>query len=181
MLLRPQAIGENGGEVFLGREWSQSESVSQSTSQLVDSEIKAFIDEAHKRCHEIISTRLDKLHAIAAALLERETITGEDIQCILDDRPLPPFNINDDYQGQTKKKDESNSDESKPSADSKKSENADTDTFTWGESEDAKPLEDKESDMPKQENEENKVGDANNGDASNSDAGNGDANSDKNK
>ncbi len=90
----PQAVGEHGGEVFLGREWAQTDSVSESTAQMVDNEIKSLIDDAKSRCHEILSTKIDLLHAIAEALLERETISGADIQCLIDGKDLPPFDIN---------------------------------------------------------------------------------------
>ncbi len=109
----PQAIGDNGGEVFLGREWTHTDSVSQSTAQLVDSEIKFFIEEARNRCRQILEENIDKLHAIAAALLERETISGDDIQCIMQGKELPPFDINSSSDKvETKKQEEK-------------------DTFTW--------------------------------------------------
>lgn len=150
----PQAIGESGGEVFLGREWAQNESVSQATSQLVDAEIKGFIDEAHKRCHEILSTRTDKLHAIAAALLERETISGADIKCILEDKPLPPFDINGTDAKTTTQ--ETAVDISKDSQKTSNTDNADNaDSFTWNESEDDTTVQDKEN----EQNKENKVSD----------------------
>ncbi len=90
----PQAVGEHGGEVFLGREWTHTDSVSESTAQLVDSEIKSLLDNAKKQCHDILQDKIDLLHAIADALLERETITGSDIQCLIDGKELPPFDIN---------------------------------------------------------------------------------------
>ena len=99
-----QAIGENNGEVFLGREWTHTDSVSQSTAQLVDAEIKFFIDEAHERCRKILEEHMDKLHLIAAALLERETITGDDIKRIMEGRELEPFVLDE-----TKKADEKDS------------------------------------------------------------------------
>ena len=137
----PQAIGESGGEVFLGREWAQSDSVSQATAQLVDAEIKGLIDEAHKRCHEVLNSKTDKLHAIAAALLERETISGSDIQCILEDKPLPPFDINEttykknelDKNNSEQSESGNNNSESSAQTSSKldKKEDSANDTFTW--------------------------------------------------
>ncbi len=119
----PQAIGDNGGEVFLGREWAHTDSVSQSTAQIVDSEIKFFIDEARERCRKILEENMDKLHAIAAALLERETITGEEIKRIMDGKELDPFVLDG-----TKKADENDtfawSEESKEIRHSETSENA---------------------------------------------------------
>ena len=99
-----QAIGENNGEVFLGREWTHTDSVSQSTAQLVDSEIKFFIDEAHERCRKILEENMDTLHRIADALLERETITGDDIKRIMEGKELEPSVLDE-----TKKADEKDS------------------------------------------------------------------------
>ncbi len=87
----PQTVGEHEEEVFLGREWGHTQYVSDDMSRLVDSEVKAFIDEAKERCGSLLTENIDKLHAIAQALLERETITGDDIDLLLQGKPLPPF------------------------------------------------------------------------------------------
>ena len=87
----PQAIGEHEEEVFLGREWGHSNQISEETARLVDAEIKRFMEEARQRCRKILEENLDSLHAIAAALLERETITGDDIDLLIQGKPLPPF------------------------------------------------------------------------------------------
>ncbi len=87
----PQAIGEHEEEVFLGREWGHSKHVSEETARLVDAEVKALMEEARQRCRAILETRLDALHAIAAALLERETISGDDIDRLIKGQELPPF------------------------------------------------------------------------------------------
>ena len=88
----PQAIGEHEEEVFLGREWGHTSMVSEETSRLVDAEIKGLLEEARRRCRKLLEDNIDALHAIAGALLERETISGEDIDLLLEGKPLPPFN-----------------------------------------------------------------------------------------
>ena len=88
----PQAIGEHEEEVFLGREWGHSSMVSEETSRLVDAEIKGLLEEARQRCRRLLEENIDALHAIAGALLERETISGDDIDLLMEGRPLPPFN-----------------------------------------------------------------------------------------
>ncbi len=87
----PQTVGEHEEEVFLGREWGHTQYVSDDMTRLVDSEVKSLIDEARERCRELLTEHMETLHAVAHALLERETITGEDIDNIMQGKPLAPF------------------------------------------------------------------------------------------
>ena len=78
-VIGPMAVGEQGEEVFIGREWAHSRNFSEDTARVVDAEVKKFVENARDRCHALLTEHMDLLHALAAALLERETITGEDI------------------------------------------------------------------------------------------------------
>ncbi len=91
--LGPLAIGETGEEVFIGREWVQNKNFSEETARLVDDEVKSIVNEARNRCREILEENIKHLHAIAEALLERETISGDDIESILEGKPLPPLDL----------------------------------------------------------------------------------------
>ena len=68
--------------------------MSDETNKLIDSEIRKLIDNAHVRANEVLRTEVDQLHLLAGALLEYETLTGEDIRELLDtgklDRPDAP-------------------------------------------------------------------------------------------
>ncbi|SCM74311.1 ATP-dependent zinc metalloprotease FtsH [uncultured Desulfovibrio sp.] len=88
------AIGETGEEVFIGREWVQNKNFSESTARLVDAEVKRIVDEAHSRCTELLKDNVEVLHRIAQALLDRETITGEELDLLLEDKELPPLDTN---------------------------------------------------------------------------------------
>ncbi|WP_296304859.1 ATP-dependent zinc metalloprotease FtsH [uncultured Desulfovibrio sp.] len=88
------AIGETGEEVFIGREWVQNKNYSEDTARLVDAEVKRIVEEAHARCHSLLQENLDILHRIARALLERETITGEELDLLMEDKPLQPLDAN---------------------------------------------------------------------------------------
>ncbi len=90
----PQAIGEQNNEPFLGRELTSNRMVSEETSRIVDAEVKAIIKEAHDKCMQLLQDNIDDLHAIANALLERETISGEDIDMLMRGEKLPPYDIN---------------------------------------------------------------------------------------
>ncbi len=95
-VIGPQAIGEQNNEPFLGRELTSSRSVSEETARIVDGEVKRVISESHALCHKYLSENLEHLHAIANALLERETITGEDIDMLMRGEELAPFVISDE-------------------------------------------------------------------------------------
>lgn len=82
---------ENEGEVFLGRSVTRTTHVSEKTMQAVDAEIRRTLDEQYKRARDIIESHQDEMHAMAKALLEWETIDGEQIDDILAGRaPRPP-------------------------------------------------------------------------------------------
>ena len=83
-------IGETGEEVFIGREWVQNKNYSEDTARLVDAEVKRIVEEAHERCTKLLTENSDKLHRIAEALIERETISGEELDMLIEGKPLPP-------------------------------------------------------------------------------------------
>ncbi|HEY0996679.1 MAG TPA: ATP-dependent zinc metalloprotease FtsH [Gemmatimonadaceae bacterium] len=87
----PVLVGDQEHEVFLGREIQSRREVSEKTAQLVDAEVQRVIREAYDRATQTLSTHLDALHAVAAALLERETLTGEEVAAIARGETLPPL------------------------------------------------------------------------------------------
>jgi cell division protease FtsH len=84
------AVGEGEHEVFLGRELSQRRDVSEHTSQLVDTEVKRFLDAAHDKARALLEQNRDLLERIAQALLDRETLDREEIALIGAGKELPP-------------------------------------------------------------------------------------------
>jgi len=92
--LGPQALAAKDDSVFLGRELVTHKDFSEETARLIDAEIKRIIDEAYERTMTILKENLDRLHAIAGALLERETISGDDIAKLLAGETLPPMDLN---------------------------------------------------------------------------------------
>lgn len=89
------AIGETGEEVFIGREWVQNKNYSEETARLVDAEVKRIVEEAHNRCRQLLRENEAILHRIAGALLERETINGDELDLLMEDKPLSPLENND--------------------------------------------------------------------------------------
>jgi cell division protease FtsH len=89
-LIGLMSVGEREQEVFLGREFGSRRETSEQTAQMVDSEIKRFLDEAYVTALRVINENRDLLERIAVALLERETLDREDIELLAKGLPLPP-------------------------------------------------------------------------------------------
>jgi cell division protease FtsH len=85
---------EEQQEGYLGMGGSQRTFMADDTNKLIDAEIKALVENAHKRATDVLQAQEDKLHLLAQALLEYETLTGDEIKELLDtgkvDRPDEP-------------------------------------------------------------------------------------------
>ena len=88
--LGTMVYAENEGEVFLGRSVTKTTTMSEQTMQAVDREIRRIIDEQYGIARKLIEDNKDKMHAMANALLEYETIDTEQIDDIMDGRPPRP-------------------------------------------------------------------------------------------
>jgi cell division protease FtsH len=92
--LGPLLYGDNQDEVFLGRSMvSRSVHMSDETQKLVDEEVKRFVEDGFKTAQKVIRENINDLHAIAQALLDFETLTGDEIRGILEGKmPMRPEN-----------------------------------------------------------------------------------------
>src|SRR5690606_26155292 len=82
--LGPLLYGDNQDEVFLGRQMvGRQVHMSDDTQQVVDAEVKRFVEEGYQTAQKVIRENIDDLHAIAQALIEFETLTGEEIRNLL--------------------------------------------------------------------------------------------------
>jgi cell division protease FtsH len=88
--LGPMVYGENEGEIFLGRSITTHKNVSETTMQKVDGEIRRIIDEQYQLARKLIEDNRDKVEAMAAALLEWESLDAEQINDIMAGRPPRP-------------------------------------------------------------------------------------------
>jgi cell division protease FtsH len=77
------AYGDNSQEVFLGHSVTQNKNVSEATAREIDSEIKAIIDNAYVSAKRILTENLQQLHALARALLEHESLSGDEIRTVM--------------------------------------------------------------------------------------------------
>ncbi|WP_457668663.1 ATP-dependent zinc metalloprotease FtsH [Thiolapillus sp.] len=95
--LGPLAYGEEEEEVFLGRSVTQHKNVSDETAHIIDEEIRNVIDRNYDRARRILKENIDKLHAMAKALIKYETIDTHQIEDIMAGRtPRPPADWDDD-------------------------------------------------------------------------------------
>jgi len=88
--LGPMVYAENEGEVFLGRSVTKTTNMSEQTMQKVDAEVRRIIDQQYKLARGLIEEHSDKMHAMANALLEWETIDAEQIDDIMAGKPPRP-------------------------------------------------------------------------------------------
>jgi len=89
--LGPIAYSDEEEEVFLGRSVTQHKNVSDDTARRIDAAVRGVIDAAYAQARQILTTHLDKLNAMAEALLQYETIDAEQIDAIMAGRvPGPP-------------------------------------------------------------------------------------------
>jgi cell division protease FtsH len=90
-VIGPMNIGERSEEIFLGREIVERRDVSDRMAQLIDEEVQGLLDEAYQQAKALISGNLDKLHTLAGALLERETLDAGEIKTVFGGEQLPPL------------------------------------------------------------------------------------------
>ncbi|MBB5518180.1 ATP-dependent zinc metalloprotease FtsH [Amphiplicatus metriothermophilus] len=86
--LGPIAYAEDEGEVFLGQSIARTKSISPDTAKLIEDEIKRFVMEGYETARRILTERRDDWERLAQALLEYETLTGEEIQKLLKGEPI---------------------------------------------------------------------------------------------
>jgi cell division protease FtsH len=94
--LGPLTYSEENGEVFLGRQVTQHKQVSDETAHAIDEEIRNVIEANYRRARDILDSNLDKLHAMADALVKYETIDEQQIKDIMSGKaPKPPADWDD--------------------------------------------------------------------------------------
>ena len=85
----PVAYGENEEEVFLGRSVARQQNMSEETARKVDSEIRKFVDMGYERARKVLTEKIDDLHKLAKALLTYETLTGAEIEDLINKNIYP--------------------------------------------------------------------------------------------
>ena len=81
-----QVFGQPNHEVFLGRDYGNTQDYSDDTARRIDDEVARIMKEAHDRAVEILSSKRDQMDLMASVLLERETVDGEACQALLNNQ-----------------------------------------------------------------------------------------------
>jgi cell division protease FtsH len=81
---------ENQDEVFLGHSVARTQSVSEDTARIIDQETRSLIEEAEGTARGVLTKHIDDLHVLAKALLEYETLTGDEINALLRGEQIRP-------------------------------------------------------------------------------------------
>lgn len=81
--LGPLKYGDNQEEVFLGHSVTRTQNVSEETARLIDAEVKSIVMNGYDRAKQVLTDNIDQLHRLAAALLELETLSGDEIKRVL--------------------------------------------------------------------------------------------------
>ena len=84
--LGTQVFGQPNHEVFLGRDYGNTQDYSEETARRIDDEVARLMKEAHDRAYEILSAHKDQMDLMASVLLERETVEGEACEALLENR-----------------------------------------------------------------------------------------------
>jgi len=90
--LGPRTFGRRDSMVFLGRDIAEQRDYSERTAEEIDEEVRRIIDEAHAHCRAVMEAHRDKLEELANALIEVETLEGDELLRILgpaEGRPSP--------------------------------------------------------------------------------------------
>ena len=82
------SYGENQDEVFLGHSVARTQNVSEDTARLIDEEVKRLVQGGFDEARRILTEKLEDLHTLAKALLEFETLSGDEIINVL--KGIPP-------------------------------------------------------------------------------------------
>ncbi|MGK2284832.1 ATP-dependent zinc metalloprotease FtsH [Pedomonas sp. V897] len=94
--LGPLMYGENQEEVFLGHSIARTQNISEETARLIDAEVKRIVMESYERAKKILTDHKEDLHKIAKALLEFETLAGDEIKALIEGKPIERHDVEED-------------------------------------------------------------------------------------
>ncbi len=100
----PVTLGKADEELFLGRDIQQHKGISEETARRIDGEVRAFVRSGEVHAKAIISPHIDQLQLLGDALLEHETIHGEDIPRLFDGKRLLRTSSNGKAKSKPKRK-----------------------------------------------------------------------------
>ena len=90
--LGPIAFGKDNDEVFIGKDYNHVRNYSEAVASAIDEEVEDIILKAYERTEQILREHIDKLHAVAQALVAREKISADEFYALMDGKTLEPLN-----------------------------------------------------------------------------------------
>ncbi len=87
---------DNQDEVFLGHSVSRSQNMSEQTAEMVDQEIRRLIEEAEMTARKVLTEHMDELHRVTAALLDYETLSGDEVKTLMRGESISRPDLDDD-------------------------------------------------------------------------------------
>lgn len=90
--LGARTFGDANNEVFIGRDFGQTQDYSEDVAAQIDREIKAIIDSCYQRCVDILNANMDKLVSVAELLLKNEKIDADEFSALFDEQPAEKEN-----------------------------------------------------------------------------------------
>lgn len=93
--LGPLSFADSQEQVFLGKELIHNKNYGEETAKVIDAEVRRFVEGAYAEATKMLKENLESLNAIANALLDRETVTGADIDLLMEGKELPPMDSED--------------------------------------------------------------------------------------
>jgi cell division protease FtsH len=91
--LGPLTYGRKEEQIFLGKEIAQHQNYSNQTAQDIDDEVRQIVTTGYAKALEILKGHMSEMGLLAKALLEHETLNGEDVRMVLEGKPLAPREI----------------------------------------------------------------------------------------
>lgn len=85
------AWSQGGGASFLGGSMAQPLDFSSETADEIDREVKTLVERAYRRAKDLLQTNLDVLHRVAAVLIEKENVDGDEFARIVEDAKVPLY------------------------------------------------------------------------------------------
>jgi cell division protease FtsH len=89
--LGPRTFGDPGGQIFLGKDIARERNFSEATAKIIDEEVKELLEDAYQRALQILRDNKDALERIAVKLIERETLSGDELDLLIRGEELPPI------------------------------------------------------------------------------------------
>jgi len=86
--LGPLKYADNQEEVFLGHSVTRTQNISEQTAQIIDGEIREIVTHGYVRAKQLLTDHIDQLHSLAGALLEYETLSGDEIKKVIAGEPI---------------------------------------------------------------------------------------------